>query len=141
MAKLTMTGLPMAERGAVVQRAYCGHAYLLRAEGSRIQSQLGVGASEAVVTPRHARCMLWAYGGWRPLAWNRCQCMHALSAHRRSTVGIGQGGVLQVRLRVASGSVSSGWMGPRLPICTILTMAKKTVSGVWAIASRESLVA
>jgi len=46
--------------------------------------------------------------------------MHALSAHRRSTVGIAQGGVLQVRLRVASGSVSSGWMGPRLPICTIL---------------------
>ena len=58
-----------------------------------------------------------------------------------STVGIAQGGVLQVRLRVASGSVSSGWMGPRLPICTILTMAKKTVSGVWAISSRDSLVA
>ena len=56
----------------MVQRAYCGHAYLLRAEGSRIQSQLAVGASEAVVTPRHARCMLWAYGGLRPLAWIRC---------------------------------------------------------------------
>ena len=59
-------------------------------------------------------------------------------------MGIAQGGVLQVRLRVASGSVSSGWMGPTLPICTIhglLTMAKKTVSGVWAIASRDSLVA
>ena len=65
----------------MVQRAYCGHAYLLRAEGSRIQSQLGVGASEAVVTPRHARCMLWAYGGWRPLAWNRCPVQScALSA-------------------------------------------------------------
>ena len=83
MAKLTMTGLTVAERGAVVQRAYCGHAYLLRAEGSRIQSQLGVGASEAVVTPRHARCMLWADGGWRPLAWNRCPVQScALSASR-----------------------------------------------------------
>ena len=64
-------------------------------------------------------------------------------------MGIGQGGVLQMRLRVAPGSVASGYTGARLPMCTykghhtmaMLIMAKKTVSVVWDICSRDSVVA